>query len=424
MLGSLRLLRHRDFALIWTSALASNIGNWMQIVAVGVLVTAGTGQARWAALVATAGMLPMALLAPVGGVCADRFNRRAVLLATTSAETAATVGLAVVADAGEPAPAVVTLLVLVRAVAAALGTPAFQAMLPDLVPREELPAAISLNSVQFNVGRVLGPAAAGAAIAAGGYVWAFGLNAASFGAVLLALVLVRLPARAGGEARTGLWRSMADGARTAAGEPGCRSALLLISAAGVALSPFIALIPAFAVIDLASGPTGTSALTTAQGLGAVAGAFAVPLLMRRFGRPGFVVGAGLAASVLLVGYALAPNLLVAVPLLALAGAAYVMIVVGLTTVVQARAPAAARGRVLGLFTMLFTATFALGALAQGAVADGVGLRAVTVATAVSFAAGLTAYAWRRPDAVRSLGDPPEGATETGQGASPAPKRVV
>jgi MFS family permease len=415
MFSSLALLRHRDFTLIWTSALVSNIGNWMQIVGVGVLVTAGTGQARWAALVAAAGTLPMALLSPFGGVAADRFSRRAVLVLTTLAELATAVALAVLAGSQDAAPAVATALVLVRSVAAALGTPAFQAMIPDLVPREELPAAVSLNALQFNVGRVLGPAAAGAAIAAGGYAWAFALNAASFAAVLLALAAVRLPRRERGGEPAGVWRSLAEGARIAAAEPGCRAALVLITAAGLALAPFIALIPAFAVIDLGSGSSGTAALTTAQGLGAVAGALAVPVLVRRLGRPRFVVTAGLAAALLIAGYALAPRLAVAVPVLVVAGAAYVMLVIGLTTVVQARAPAAARGRVVGLFTMLFTATFALGGLAQGAIADAVGLRAVTVAAAAAFAVALAVLALRRPGDVEALGEPDGAPAGTATG---------
>jgi MFS family permease len=415
MFHSLHLLRHRNFALIWGSALISNIGNWMQIVGVGVLVTTSTGQARWAALVAAAGTLPMALLSPVGGVYADRFNRRSVLLVTTALEMATAATLAALAETGHATPALVTGLVLVRSVAAALGMPAFQAMLPDLVTREELPAAISLNSVQFNVGRVLGPAAAGAVIAAGGYVWAFGLNAASFGAVLVALLFVRLPGRDGAAVAAGLWRSMAEGARVAMSDPGCRSALVLITVAGLAISPFIALIPAFAVIELDGGAGGTGALTAAQGLGGIAGALAVPALVHRFGRQRFVVGTAVAVSLLVALYALAPGLLVAVPVLAMAGAAYIMLVTGLTTVVQARAPAAARGRILGLFTMLFTTSFALGALLQGALADGVGLRAVTVAAAAAFCAGLAVLAWRRPGDLRALGDPAGAATGAGPG---------
>lgn len=408
-------LRHRDFALVWSSALISNIGNWMQIVGVGVLVTASTGQAMWAALVAAAGTLPTALLSPLGGVYADRHSRRAVLFVTTYVEMATAVGLAVLAKTGDTAPAALTALVLVRSVAAALGMPAFQAMLPDLVSREGLPTAIALNSVQFNVGRVLGPAAAGGVIALGGYVWAFSVNAASFAAVLVALVLVRLPTRAPGPATAGLWRSMAEGGRAAIDEPGCRSALIIISAAGFAISPFIALIPAFAVIDLASGSTGTSALTTAQGLGAVAGALAVPLLMRRLGRPRFVVSTAVAVSLLVAGYALSPGLLVAVIVLLFAGAAYIMVVTALTTVVQARAPAAVRGRVLGVYTMLFTTTFALGSLVQGALADHIGLRGVMVTTAAVFCLGLLVFAGLRGGDVEALDDPVEVGTDTERG---------
>lgn len=418
MLLPFRPLSQRYFAIVWGAALISNIGTWMQIIGVGVLVTTRTREAGWAAVVAAAAMLPMALLAPVGGMLADRFSRRAVLLATTTGELLMAAAIALLAGAHDASPPAVALLVLGGSIAAALGMPAFQAMLPDLVTREDLAAAISLNSAQFNVGRVLGPAAAGAVIAAGGYVWAFGVNAASFGAVLVALLIIRLPHRAEGPHHDGLWRSMATGARAALSEPGCRSAILLISATGLAISPFIALIPAVAVIALHSGSAGTSALTSAQGLGAVAGAVAVPLLIRRFSRKRVIVGAALAASAAAAGYALAPSLVVAVAILALLGAAYIMLVAALTTVVQARAPEQLRGRIVGMFMMTFTAAFAVGSIAQGAVADRAGLRVVTIAMAAVFCVALAVLAWRQPGDIEALADP--AGDEASNGGEPVP----
>ncbi|PZS19638.1 MAG: MFS transporter, partial [Acidimicrobiales bacterium] len=197
-LASLRPLRRRDFALLWSAALVSNVGTWMQTVAVGVLVTARTHQAGWTGLVAAAAFVPIGLLSPVGGAMADRFDRRRWLLVTTAGETVFATGLAVLAVTGHARPGIVTLVVFGGGVMAAVGFPAYQAMLPDLVEPGELLAAISLSSAQFNLGRVIGPALAGVAIVAGSYSLAFALNAASFLTVLVALLVVRPrpPARA------------------------------------------------------------------------------------------------------------------------------------------------------------------------------------------------------------------------------------
>src|SRR5215213_4281079 len=155
----------------------------MQTVAVGVLITDLTGKAGWTGLVAAAAFLPIGLLSPVGGAIADRVDRRRLLLGTVMVEAAAAVALAVVVGTGNANAASVTLLVLAGGCMVALGLPAFQAILPDLVPREDLLAASSLGLAQFNLGRVVGPALAGLVLAFGSYTWAFAINAASFGAV-------------------------------------------------------------------------------------------------------------------------------------------------------------------------------------------------------------------------------------------------
>src|SRR5580658_5791641 len=161
MLSALRPLQHRNFALIWWAALLSNVGSWMQTVAVGVFVTARTGRPGWTGLVAAAAFLPIGLLSPLGGVIADRLDRRIWLFATTTGETAFATCLTVLAATGRATPVTVTLLVFGGGAMAAVGFPAYQAMLPDLVPASELGAAISLGSAQYKMGRVIGPALAG-----------------------------------------------------------------------------------------------------------------------------------------------------------------------------------------------------------------------------------------------------------------------
>lgn len=421
-------LRHRNFALIWTAALLSNIGSWMQTVAVGILVTARTGQPGWTGLVAAAGFLPIGLLSPVGGVMADRRDRRSWLFLTTCGETLFASVLAAVAWSGRPSPALVTLLVLGGGASAAIGFPAFQAMMPDLVPASELTAAISLSSAQFNLGRVVGPALAGVAIVAGGYRSAFLVNAVSFLAVLIAVRLVRLPPRADTTDAANLWSRLSDGARATGANGAARFAVVLISLVALTASPFIALVPAVALEVFHSRSYGTSILVTAQGIGAVGGALALTPLVQRFGRRRVLIGDLVALCASLTLYGLSPDLWAGAVALLLVGATYIGVLAGGNTVIQLSAPAALRGRMLGIYMMALGILYPIGALVQGWLGGWLGLRAVTAAGALlllglvgagaiagAFPAGLEALGTgldQRPAAITDIAsEPPGGGTD-------------
>ena len=392
MATALDPLRHRNFALIWMSALLSNVGSWMQTVAVGILVTARTGQAGWTGLVAAAGFLPIGLLSPLGGVMADRFDRRMWLFTTTIGETAFATVLAILAWTGQDNPGIVTLLVFGGGAMAAIGFPAYQAMMPDLVPPSQLGAAISLSSAQFNLGRVIGPALAGVAIVVGGYQLAFAINALSFFAVLVALLIVRLPDRAQTSDPSSLRLRLAEGFRATARNRNARFAVLCISAVALTASPFIALVPAIALKVFHSKAGGTSVLITAQGIGAVAGALAITPLVERFGRRRVLAGDLIAVCGFLVLYSLAPTLWIGAVALLLVGAAYIGVLAGCNTIVQLNAPADLRGRMLGIYMMALGVLYPIGALAQGWLADWAGLRAVTGGGALLLLAVIAA-AW-------------------------------
>ncbi len=403
--ASLRPLRHRDFALVWTAALVSNVGTWMQTVAVGVLVTVHTGQAGWTGLVAAAAFLPMGLLSPVGGAMADRHDRRRWLLLTTMGETVFATILTALAVTGNAGPVWVTLAVLGGGAMTAIGFPSYQAMLPDLVGRDDLLGAISLSSAQWNLGRVIGPALAGVVIAVGSYTWAFGINAASFGAVIIALLLVRFRPGARPREQGHLLSRIASGARAAAAEPGCRAAIMLIAVVALLASPFIALVPAVAIKLFHHQATGTAVLVTAQGIGAVIGALALTPMAGRVGRRRLLIGDLALLPVLLVLYGLAPNLALAAVALLAVGAAYIGVLAGLNTVVQLRAPEALRGRILSLYMLALGVIYPIGAIIQGAVADRLGLRTVVVGTAALLLGVLLAFYVRRPHLAESLDDP-------------------
>lgn len=405
-LASLRPLRRRDFALVWSAALVSNIGSWLQIVAVGILVTELTGQARWTGLVAAAAFVPIGVLAPVGGAIADRVDRRRLLIGTTVGETVAAVLLAVLVGTGNASALAVTALVFAGGCMTALGFPAYQAILPDLVDRDDLLGASSLSMAQYNLGRVVGPVLAGAVLIAGSYTWAFALNAVSYGAVVVALLMVRLPTPAPSEQPAGLWTRIAAGARGARAEPGCRTAILTIAVTALLLSPFIALIPAVTVKLFGGGEGATALLISAQGVGAVAGALTLASLARRYGRRRVLVTNLLVLPFLLGAYAAAPTLAVAAVVLVVVGAGYVSVLSGLGTVVQLRAPEALRARILSLYMVALGTVYPLGAVLQGSLGDRFGLRAVTAGGAVVYLVVLVGAGVARPDLVATLDDLP------------------
>ncbi len=410
--ASFHPLRTRGFALLWGSSLVSNIGTWMQTVAVGTLVTQRTGQARWTALVAVAAFLPLGLLAPVGGAVADRTDRRRWLLRGSLAETALAAGLAVLSATGRASPGVVTLVVFAGGCMAALLLPVQQSLVPDLVGRDDVLAASSLGMAQYNLGRVVGPALAAIVIAVGSFTLAFAINAASFLAVTVAVYLLRVPPRPA-HAGEGIWRSIKQGAQAAWTEPGCRSAIVLIALAAFLVSPFIALIPAKAAVLAHGGDKATAAvtgaLTTAQGVGAVAGALLLAPFAARFGRRRVVLIAIAGTSGALCLYAVAPSVPAAVAALGLVGILYVGILTGLSTVVLLAAPAESRGRATSLFFVALGTIYPLGALVQGVVADRASLQAATIGGALLLVAVVGTLAVTRPAFVAALDAAPAAA---------------
>lgn len=398
-------LRHRNFALVWSAGLISNVGTWMETVAVGDLVAGRTGEAGWTALVAAAGFLPMGFMGPIGGALADRLDRRRMLVAMTAAQMVFATALTVLSATGHATPGAVALLVFGAGCVAGLGFPAYSAMLPDLVDTEDLLAAVSLSQAQWNLGRVVGPALAGLAILHGSYTTAFAINAASFAVMLVALRLLRLTHTGDPTDTSSLLARIRVGARAARAEPGVRSAILMISIVALTASPFIALIPAMARVRF----DGTSALTswfvTAQGVGAVVGALALPVLAQRFGRYRMLLTSfGLLAAALVL-YGTVPTAPLAVAALVAVGMTYMFVFSGIGTVVQLRAPAALRARVLSFYFLALGVLYPIGATIQGPIADRVGLGTVTAAAGLLLLAAVVAIGALRPARLRALDDP-------------------
>jgi MFS family permease len=393
---------------LWSGGLVSIIGSWMQTVAVGALIASHTGSALWVVVVAAGGFLPIGVLSPVGGALADRLPRRAVLIAANLVAGAVALVIAVLVAAHEYGPLALTLLVTAQGCVSAITGPFQQAILPDLVPRSEFLAASSLNSAQFNLGRVIGPALAGATVLAFGYPMAFVANAVSFLAVVLALAFVHLapPPPAPPEGRPSLATSLRSGFVAAREEPGCRAAIIVIAVVALLASPFIALVPAVAHRLSHGGSRGvasaTALLTTAQGVGAVLGALLIAPLAGRFGRGRMLFGALFALAPVLILYDFAPELAWAVATLFLVGVVYIGVLSGLSTVVQLRAPTEFRGRILSLYLVALGVSYPIGSLIEGPIADHIGLPWTTASAAAVLLVVLCAIRLARADLFSEL----------------------
>jgi MFS family permease len=403
-LASLQPFRYRSFTLLWVAGFISYVGSWMQTVAVGALVISDTGSATWAVLVAAGAFLPIGLLSPIGGALADRIARRPVLIAGNLAATGTAVLLAVLVAAGKDNPGALVALVTLQGAVSALIGPFQSAILPDLVPPREFLAATSLNSAQFNLGRIVGPALAGATVAAFGYPVAFVANAVSFLAVVVALVFVRLGPPGGQPA--GLLGSVREGFTAARRQPSCWAAIVAIAVVALLASPFIALVPVMAHHLTHGGARAvaqtTAILTTAQGAGAVVGALLLAPLAARL-RRGRLLAWNLAVlPPVLIAYGASQTRWEGAVLLFTVGLVYIGVLSGLTTVVQLRAPQAYRGRVLSFFLVALGVAYPIGSLAQGPVIDRVGLGWTTAGTALLLLVIMAAVALINPKFVRAI----------------------
>jgi MFS family permease len=398
-------LRHGPYARLWTGAFVSNIGTWMETLALGIYVTKITGQAAWTGTIAAASFVPIAFFGPIGGALADRFPRKWLLMATTLVQTGLATLLAVLFTIGHPSAPLLALIVFGNGICAGLGFPAFQAILPDLVPVEDLPGAIALSSAQYNLGRVVGPALAGIVIGLGGYAWAEAVNAISFFAVIAVLITLALPKPAEHARDQKLFGSIAQGFRFVRRERGLR-----VNAAAMCLNtflaaPFIALVPAMAKNVLHNGTVGATVLITAQGIGAVGMALLLGGLVQRYGPRRLLVALMGALPFALTAYAYAPGLALSAIALFAVGALYLGALSTFSSTAQLRAPASIRGRVVSVNTMILGSLYPLGAVLQGKIADSIGLRETTFGAAAIMAIVLVAARLVRPGITSALDDP-------------------
>ena len=369
---------------MWSGALVSNIGTWMETVALAYYVADTTGKASWSAVVAAAGFIPAAVVGPVGSAMADRLDRRRVLITTNALAALLAAILAVWIANGDAGPGVIAALSFIAGAVAMFGFPSFQTSLPDLVPREHLVAAVGLSNAQWNLGRILGPACAALAMTVGGISTALWCNVVSFGAVIVAVIAADLPHREG--VQRPIFRALADGVGFARNHPAMRRMLALMTATILIASPFIAFVSQMATNVFDGSAKATSLLVTAQGIGAVIAAFTLGGLTKRLGVWRLLTGAVLLLGPALVLYAIAPELWVAAIGLGVVGLLYGYAFTSFAGVAQQSAPDEMRGRVLAVNSFVLGLLYPIGTLIQGALADAAGLRWVTAASGLTLLA--------------------------------------
>ena len=355
---------------MWSGALTSTVGTWMQQVAQNWLVVTLTGasSAFFLGLDAFLGQLPILLFTLIGGVFADRRDRRHLLLMSQYIQMTSAFILTALVYWHLVQVWHVLVLSFVTGLAQAFGGPAYQSLLPQLVEKKDLPNAIALNSIQFNLSRVLGPLFAGGALAVFGMAACFGINGLSFIAVIIALLSLHIP-----HMRTTTTERIHEQLKSGITFVRERPALMSLAVLGFATtflgSPLLTFLPVFAQSVFHSDVNVYTQLMASAGLGAVVGALVVAWLGKfpHMGRA--LLGFQLAYAVFIIAFAQARVLALDYLILFASGASMMMVTSMLSSLVQLNAPNEMRGRVMSIYMVSFRGGMPLGSLVAGLVAN-------------------------------------------------------
>jgi len=388
--------------VLWTGAFASSIGTWMQKVAQSwlVLTISGSASAFYLGLDSFLGELPILLFTLIGGVVADRRDRRQVLLTSQYVQMATAFTLAALVYVDRVRIWHVLTLSVITGTAQAFGGPAHQSLLPSLIDKQHMPNAIALNSIQFNLARVIGPLLAGAALTAFGMAACFGLNGVSFLAVIVALLSLHVRhtptanrRRMGEELRSGL--------SYVRHEPGLLGLTVLAFSTTFLGTPLLTFLPVFAQDVFRGGVGQYTQFMAWAGIGAVSGALVVAWRGRSSGMGRTLLMIQLTFGTLVALFAVTRVVWINSVLLFGTGACMVMVFSMLASLVQHIAPNEMRGRVMSIYMVAFRGGMPLGSLVAGYLATRTS--APTVLTVNGVLLSLVA-AWFlfKPQGVRDL----------------------
>ena len=359
-----KAFQYRDFRLMWIGACTSSIGTWMQIVAQGWLIYRLSHSAFLLALDQFLGGIPIFLFSLIGGVIADRVERRRILLASQYLQMASAAVLTILVTTGVVHVWHILCLSFVSGFAQAFGGPAYQALIPTLVEKDDMPNAIALNSIQFNVAVMVGPALAGQTLAKLGEKWCFGLNALSFLAPIVALTMITsrfLPIKTG----ESIYNSLKQGIQFAR-KQGSMEALIVLAFCMTALAmPMRTYIPVFVKDIFHRGPETYGNLLALMGLGSIFGSLGIASLgnFKRKGR--IALGALICLGATISGFALSKSLPLSGALLVITGASMMTVFATVNSLVQLITTNEMRGRVMSAYNFAFRGGMPLGNLLSG-----------------------------------------------------------
>ncbi len=359
-----KAFHYRDFRLMWIGACTSSIGTWMQIVAQGWLIYRLSHSAFLLALDQFLGGFPIFLFSLIGGVVADRTERRKILLISQYIQMASAGILTVLVTAGAVHVWHILCLSFVSGLAQAFGGPAYSALIPTLVDREDMPNAIALNSIQFNLAVTVGPALAGITLARFGEKWCFGLNAVSFLAPVISLSMIAaryLPEKS----TESIFSSLKQGIRFVRRQESMEALIVLAFCMTALAMPMRTYIPVFVKDIFHRGPETYGNLLSLMGVGSICGSLAMAWVgnMRSKGRFALMMliclGAGIA------GFSVSKSLPLSYSMLVLVGASMMAVFATVTSLVQLITTNEMRGRVMSVYNCAFRGGMPMGNLVSG-----------------------------------------------------------
>jgi MFS family permease len=385
----------RDFRIVWLGAFASNIGTWMQNVVLGAYAFELTRSPAYVSLVAFAQLGPLLLFSVVGGLLADTFDRRRILVVAQVVQLLGSLALAALVLGDDPSRVAIVAAVFVVGTGNAINAPAWVAMVPDLAGRQNMAGAISLNSTQMNASRVVGPAIGGVLFAGIGAAGVFTLNAVTYLFVIASLLVVHPPPAVVDASGPRGFRRLLGGFQVAREDRLVRRALVSLTVFSLLCLPFTGQMPTIAAENLGLRPKSLAygLLYATFGLGAVLGAVSIGTFLASRSKAKIMRNGLAVFAVALAVFGLLRTAWPAYAVVLVIGFAYFATVTSLNTVLQQHLDDRVRGRVMSLWLMAFGGTVPLGLLIAGPVAEATSITVVLLYGAV-VAAGLAVYAHR------------------------------
>jgi len=375
-------LYRKDFRLLWIGQIISFSGTWMHSTAQGWLVYSLTKSPLYLGIVAACSSLPVMLFTLIGGVAADRFKKRNVLLVTQALSIIPAVGVGILTQMDLIKVWQVVIFVFFLGTVNAFDVPARQSFFAEIVEKGHLTSAIALNSAAFNGARIIGPVIAGFTISLLGLPACFYLNALSFSAVIFALYRIETPG-VGPMAKTNsIKKDLFEGMRFIKGEPNIRTLLTLIGTFSLFAIPFINLLPVYAEDILKVGPKGLGFLAGSTGIGAFTAAISLAYKGKFRKETLFMRATAVIFPASLIVFAGSKDFALSLVSLAVAGWSLVSFIAITNSTIQLRATDALRGRVMSAYTLVFLGVAPLGNLLLGALADTLGTPAALTSAAV------------------------------------------